>query len=195
MTKISKEKTSILFIGNSFTYYNDMPKMVQDIGVTNNINVHVENITYGGYSLNQYLEKETPENDRIISTLSNHIWDYVVLQEQSIKPYKDKKEFISSVKSLSKLIKENGAKVILYSTWSYRDGSDKLLSTKLTYKDMYNILTNTYNEAAKSVDSLIAPVGTAFYRLTMEHPEISILTDDDYHPNKKGKLYCCMCFL
>lgn len=184
----------ILFIGNSFIYYNDLPQIVSDIAEANNIGAYVKHITYGGYRLCQYLEENTIENEQVLNELNNHSWDYVVLQEQSSNPYRNKDEFISSVKSLSYLIKCNGAKVILYSTWSYRDGSDILNDIKLTYTEMYKALTSAYLEAGDLTDSIVAPVGTAFYKITREKPELELLDADDLHPSLMGSFIAAYIF-
>ncbi len=177
---------NILFIGNSFTFYNDMPTMVMDIGLSNDLDIRVEQISYGGYSLSDYIEDGSDDLQEVIDKLGEREWDYVILQEHSSKPYYDKEEFLSSVDTLSQIIKDNGAEVILFSTWSYRDGSSKLSSTGLTYTEFYNALTSAYEEAAELSNTSIAPVGTAFYNLTMEQPEINLLVSDDFHPRVEG---------
>ncbi len=177
---------NILFIGNSFTFYNDMPTMVMDIGLSNDLDIRVEQISYGGYDLSDYIEDSSDDLQEVIDKLGEREWDYVILQEHSSKPYYDKEEFLSSVDTLSQIIKDNGAEVILFSTWSYRDGSSKLSSTGLTYTEFYNALTSAYEEAAELSNTSIAPVGTAFYNLTMEQPEINLLVSDDFHPRVEG---------
>jgi len=183
---------NVLFIGNSFTYYNDLPTMVEDMGIAEGKAIHVEQITYGGYQLIEYITLTSPAAQEVKSKLEERDWDYVVLQEQSKKPLDNLSEFLSSVDTLDALITSKGAETILYSTWSYRDGTDKLATTGLSYTGFYNVLTNAYQQAATNTDSLIAPVGTAFYNLTIDHPEINLLQDDDFHPLLSGS-YVAAC--
>ena len=77
---------SILFIGNSFTFFNDMPAMVQNICNFRHDQIHTAKLTYGGYYLDQYLQPRTDANDRLCSLLEGAGWDYVVLQDQSSCP-------------------------------------------------------------------------------------------------------------
>ncbi len=192
--KVFVEEVNILFIGNSFTYYNNMPNMVEQMGLTNGYNVNVESITNGGYQLIQYMTAGTTATQEVLDKLDERDWDYVVLQEHSNKPDTNKTEFLYSVQELNQLITSKGAQTILYSTWSYRDGSAKLASTGYTYTEFYNSLTNAYKEAAETYGTLRAPVGTAFYNLTMEQSSINLIKSDDFHPNTAGSYVAAFTF-
>lgn len=186
---------NILFIGNSFTFFNNMPNMVKQMGLSSGYDVNVESITNGGYALIQYVTSGSTATQQVIDKLNEKDWDYVVIQEHSSKPDTNKTEFLYSVNQLNQLITESGAKTILYSTWSYRDGSDKLASTGYTYTEFYNSLTNAYIEAANTYDTLRAPVGTVFYNLTMEQTSTNLLNNnDDFHPNVAGSYVAAYTF-
>jgi len=49
----------ILFIGNSFTYFNDMPYTFLNMIKTVDPNARVESLAYGGYTLSQYADENT----------------------------------------------------------------------------------------------------------------------------------------
>ena len=177
---------NILFIGNSFTYYNEMPKMLEKMCQANGYKVHIEHITYGGYSLIQYLEVKSKVSKRIYDKLKEIKWDYVVLQEQSSKADVNKTEFLSSVDRLNKLIISNDAKTILYSTWAYKAGSDKLTSTGYSFDEFHNSLTSAYIDAEKIFKVLRAPVGTVFSKICKEEATINLYDDDNFHPSLVG---------
>ena len=187
------EQINILFLGNSFTYYNDMPTMLEQLGIMNGYQVHVEQLTYGGYSLFQFIN-EVEVASKVKQLFREKHWDYVILQDQSSKPLYDKLELISSIASLDKMIKQQDGKTILYSTWSYRDDSAMLQSTTLTYDDFYNVLTKGYEEAGELVHAVVAPVGTVFHKLTKEYSEIDLIIEDDFHPNIKGSFVAAYVF-
>ncbi|MGD9910256.1 MAG: DUF4886 domain-containing protein [Candidatus Izemoplasmatales bacterium] len=192
---IVNEEVNILFIGNSFTYYNNMPTILSLMASTSGYQVHVEQITYGGFQLSQYVTLGTPETDEVVSKINERAWDYVILQEQSSKPATDKQGFIDAVGELNQLIEASGAKTILYSTWSYRDGSSKLASTGYTYTEFYNVLTSAYQEASALYNTMLAPVGTVFYQLTMNEPTINLLDyADDFHPTIDGSYVAAYTF-
>ena len=74
----------VLFIGNSFTYFNDMPYTFLNMAKTVDPDSRVESIAYGGYSLAQYCDEDTEVGRLVISKIVSYEWDYVVLQEQSL---------------------------------------------------------------------------------------------------------------
>lgn len=192
---IVNEEVNILFIGNSFTYYNNMPTILSLMASTSGYHVHVEQITYGGFQLSQFVTLGTPETDEVVNKINERSWDYVILQEQSSKPATDKTGFIQAVGELNQLIVANGAKTILYSTWSYRDGSSKLASTGYTYTEFYQVLHDAYLEASVTYNTMLAPVGTVFYQLTMNEPTINLLDyADDFHPTIEGSYVAAYTF-
>ena len=72
---------SILFIGNSYTYYNDMPKMLLDMaaadkGATHKLDIKV--YAQGGANLTQQWQE-----GKALELIKSQKWDYVVLQDQS----------------------------------------------------------------------------------------------------------------
>ncbi len=189
------EEINILFIGNSFTYYNNMPTILALMASSSGYLVHVEQIAYGGFELSQYVSLGSTETQEVVDKLNEREWDYVILQEQSSKPATDKTGFIQSVGQLNQLIQLNGAKTVLYSTWSYRDGTEKLMSTGYTYTDFYQALTSAYLEASNLYNTMLAPVGTVFYNLSLNETSINLLDyADDFHPTIEGSYVAAYTF-
>ena len=178
----------VLFIGNSFTYFNDMPNTVEAMLKRTHPDVVVEKVTKGGYYLSQHLDEDDALCGLAKSKLSEK-WDYVILQEQSFCPIGDNERFMRGVLGLYELIKPTGARILMYSTWAYRDGSEKLEKTGLCYEEMKDKLLSAYTEAARAVGGDIVDVGNLFYGIMKEHPECDLLKDtDNYHPSALGSL-------
>lgn len=93
-SKGSKE-INVLFIGNSLTYYNDMPQMLQEMMNETNPNIKIDQITFPGMSLSAHLENiimESSDNKvrsrtkapgEITETekkLAEKNWDIIILQ-------------------------------------------------------------------------------------------------------------------
>lgn len=170
----------ILMLGNSFTFFHDMPKMLSAM-----LGAEVAAHTRGGAMLAEQLNPETEMGARTLKALRDEKWDYVILQEQSNAPITKKKSFLASSEKLCRLIKDNGAKPVFYSTWAYREGSGKLESMEMTYEQMDDGLTRSYREAAEANGALTACVGTAF---TAMRKCAGLYEADDYHPSEAGSL-------
>lgn len=100
-----------LFIGNSFTYFNDMPYTFLNMIKTVDRDATVDSLAYGGYSLAQYADEETEVGKMAISKIVSYEWDYIILQEQSILPCTDKDGFISTVKNSAQSSRRSGRKL------------------------------------------------------------------------------------
>ena len=186
----------ILFVGNSFTFYHDMPLLVEQISEQIGICIKTDQVTYGGYHLKQYLD-ETEEAAQILSDkLSREKWDFIVLQEQSNTPCLCREEFQESAVKLSKKIRENGAVPVFYQTWSYRDHSDMLALINMGHEEFFLGLKDSYEEAAHNAEGLLVPVGDAFFAAEKGNPDIDLMEEDNYHPSLAGSfLAACMFFL
>ena len=186
----------VLFIGNSFTYFNDMPYTFLNMAKTVDPDSRVESIAYGGYSLAQYCDEDTEVGRLVISKIVSYEWDYVVLQEQSLHPCTDEKGFVSAVKRLCGIVSQIGAKVILYQTWAYAENTDKLLSTGMSYREMSEKLVAAYGKAAVESGATVAPVGEMFARVKdSDYITRLINANDGYHPSSTGSyLAACVIF-
>ncbi len=185
----------VLFIGNSFTYFNDMPYTFLNMIKTTDPNARVESLAYGGYSLSQYADEDTEVGRLAISKIVSYEWDYIVLQEQSLLPCTDPDNFVEAVKKLCGIISQGNAKVILYQTWAYEEGSEKLASTGMTYEEMSDKLKMAYQTAAEATGATVAPVGEVFSQVTKsDHITHLINRNDNYHPSTSGS-YLAACVL
>ena len=102
----------ILFIGNSFTTRNDLPGMVNEFAEAQGVTIQHEVISAGGASLRRHFNAGA--TDRI----AEGKWDYVVLQEQSTLPVKNRKRFHENVREYVPAITDGGARLVLYMTWA-----------------------------------------------------------------------------
>lgn len=76
-----QDSIRILWIGNSFTFYNDVPKMVEKTAALNHIPISTSRILKGGEKFSDHLE-----NPELHEMLKKGGWDYVVMQEFSSTP-------------------------------------------------------------------------------------------------------------
>lgn len=170
----------ILMLGNSFTFYNDMPQILARM-----LGAEVAAHTRGGATLREHLNPETELGKKTLPALKNEKWDYVVMQEMSNGPVTHKQAFLASVRALCALIRENGAKPVLYATWPYRDGSAKLAGLEFSYAGMAEGLFDSYHEAAAENGALTADVGSAFVQI---QGIVDLYAPDDYHPSPAGSM-------
>lgn len=74
---------------------------------------------------------------------------------------------------------------MIYATWAYRDGTERLASTQMSYAEMDAALYEGCWQAAQENGALIAKVGSAF----ADFKDLANLYEaDDYHPSEAGSI-------
>ncbi len=174
----------ILMLGNSLTYYNDMPKLLAD-----RTDAEVVAHTRGGARLAEHLDPESELGQKTLPALQNETWDYVILQEYSRGPIVERDSFFKSVDQLCRLARKAGAEPVLYETWAYlpeNPGYEAFDEEERCYEAMISNLYNSYEEIAEDNCALIAHVGWEFYRQYRRGTENELYDDDGLHPSLIG---------
>lgn len=159
----------ILFIGNSHTYFNDMPEMVARRFREDGIECEVTMIAHGGW----FLAQHTEEPDVRFNILYGH-YDYVVLQEHS-HPFAPEDLFFPAVRALNQWIREAGSTPIIYMTWAKKEEP---------YNQPY--MTDAHRRAAADISALLAPVGEYWWDYMNTHPELEMYYEDGAHASENG---------
>ena len=177
---------NILFIGNSFTYFNDMPfSIFKKICDATDISVLVKSITCGGYRLSQFADPENEYGKQVLFELENNSFDIVILQEQSRTPVTNFDIFYSGAEKLVTMAKSKGAEVYLYQTWGYKEGHNLLPECGGSTSVMASKLKEGYCKAAEILNINVCPVGDAFLDVHT-NSDIDLYNPDLFHPSLEG---------
>lgn len=157
-----------LFIGNSFTYVNNLPLSFTRACQTafTSPPIFVAMLARGGATLEDHYK-----NPALEGVLAEKNWDVVVLQEQSTRPLIMKNKFLRYAELLDEMIKKVGAQTCLY----IPPVPKKLQSRQPK-------LSAAYLQCAQKLNALIAPVGPVLYRIQADKPSMHIHHDDGIHP-------------
>ncbi len=178
----SGECLRILFIGNSFTSTNDLPRMFSDLAGSGGHRVETGMTAEGGLSLTDHASSIT-DHDLITGSK----WDYVVLQEQSDVPSTDQSrlgQMYPAARALNNAIQYDGAKTIFFMTWAHRDGSPA--NGFPDYQSMQFQVDSGYMTIAQELNAELAPVGYAWLLALGQNPDLSLWQDDGSHPSRQG---------
>ena len=185
-----QDSLRLLFIGNSYTYYNDLPAMVYEIARTQKKKLSVESITKGGERLRGHLK-----NEKVRKALTQEHWDFVVLQEQSSDPARQSESVIANIypaaRELDSLIHVGSpeARTIFYMTWGHKYGTTHKIENYplvYTYEGMQERIKTTYLEMTYRNNATCAPVGMAWQCVREERPDYQLYNQDLSHPSPLG---------
>ena len=174
----------ILFIGNSYTYFNDMPKTLERICRENGFELTTDSVTKGGYSFAHFLSAENEYGVRVRDLLSREKYDYVVLQEQSLRPAYSRDTFIECLGGLLPLIKENGATPLLYETWGRANGAEALKERNDTHETMHAKIKEGYEQAGEKYGVKVIHAGDRLHEAYLRGE--AVYNEDGSHPSPLG---------
>ncbi len=189
------ETVNVLFIGNSYTYVNNLPEIFRLLSESGGKSVYTDSYTPGGYSFENHLR-----DSAALSKINLDIWNYVVLQEQSQIPTIDYLRYHSmypSGRALDSIIKSHNAATVFYMTWGRRYGGQQCIDTSCSpvfvdFFHMQDSLKSAYCKLAQMLNSMVAPVGEAFRKAKQINPDIDLWENDNSHPSLKGS-YLAAC--
>ena len=177
----------VLFIGNSFTFYSDIPSLFEKIAAAADKSVIVESVTKGSYTLEKFADATDEFGKKVDEKLKKfNDYDAVVLQEHSTRPLTDYAKFLAGAKSLQTKINatQSSCQIYLYATWGYKDGAD---ARNITIPEMEAQLRKAYSDAAKEMGVKVCNVGAAFTTVYESHPELNLyFAKDNKHPSYTG---------
>lgn len=185
----------ILFIGNSYTSVNNLPKIYQDIvASTGASEFEMKSITPGGRTLQQHLS-----DPKTLKLIDEGKWDVVVLQGQSqeatmSETYDNIRDaFLKGSKGLSERIMaaSPGAKIVFYQTWArhadYWSIPKVDLSIGKNPSEMQSRNHKWYQQAAEQIKgAVVAPAGDAWMLNYLDSHPLRLHKKDNSHPEFNG---------
>ena len=183
----SQEKEEILFVGNSFTFYWNLPSVVQKMSDERNLNWNVTQSTAGGATLKQHWFGE--KNLETKKLIKENSYSKIIFQDHSMNPIiaiDSTKKYYTQFKGLI----PSSTKTYFYSTWMYPKMDDP--NRDLLKK---NIIENNLINSEINKSSVLLLVGKAFDRFRSKYPEHKLLGDDIKHQSANGTyLAACVIF-
>ena len=173
--------TRVLFLGNSYTYVNDLPSTFARLVGSAGRPVEVAAVANGGETLAQHAASSDSLNQ-----IASRRWTYVILQEQSQTPatWAGRNSMYPAVRALAGKTESAGATPMLFMTWAHRDGMPE--SGLADYGSMQVQIDNAYLAIARELSVPVAPVGNTWSLVRQDHPEIALWGDDGSHPSPAG---------
>ena len=183
----------VLFIGNSFIYFNNMPRIVEAISESvDGPRIKTEMVAIGGARLEDLWKQGSA-----LAAIHKQHWDYVVMNEQSAlgggivngeKRIADPANFFKYAELFDAEIRKSGARTVILMTW--KDKNDPGL--------IQNELDSAFWEFAKKMAGgvLLSHVSEAWFITRRKAPEIDLYFADNHHPSQEGSyLIACTVYV
>ncbi|TNE52955.1 MAG: DUF4886 domain-containing protein [Bacteroidetes bacterium] len=182
----AQAETSVLFIGNSFTFMNDMPFTFQAIAQSKGKSIFVDTVVEGGKNF-EYHASQQETFDKIKSRK----WDFVVIQGHSNELAQpdskvDRKTFPYAQKLVDSIRANSSCtQIVLYMTWGYKYGNHRW-NPIATYDSMQLRIHNQYLRFADLLNARVSPVGAVWKSIRDQYSGINLYDPDNHHPSPEG---------
>ena len=140
----------VLFVGNSHTYFNDMPalfrRMCRELGAAE---PELTMLAYSGRSLAWHRE----EYFALRFALLHGRFDYCVIQQQA-HPFPGEEATEAGARAICALCRKAGTRPVLFMTWAEKAKPENAA-----------VMSRCYRRLARELDAPLAPVGEIFEAL------------------------------
>ena len=168
---------SVLFVGNSLTYVNDLPRTLQEMAHDAGDTVHVESVTKGNTAVIDHAYGMTDAMEHVAAGG----WDYVVLQQGPTSLRLCRDTLVLAARLFDVAVREGGGVTALFMTWPSADR-----------RIYFDAVRDSYRAAARAVDGRFFPVGEAFREASRRDPSLQLYDYDGYHPARLGTLLAAL---
>lgn len=188
-TTIGETPQAVLWIGNSFFYYNDsMHNHFGRVARAAGTSVRGTSATIGGSGLDWHDMESLLRPDgigRYSFVGDNEVrfnkpgrqYDTVIMMDCSQCPVHPQlqKIFHEYSRKHSETIRRAGMRPVLFMSWAYKDKPE-----------MIDGLAEQYTVAGNANDALVIPAGLAFAKSVAKRPELELYQPDKRHPSRAG---------
>ncbi len=185
----SNAQTKVLFLGNSFTFMNDLPTLFNNFAISAGISVTIDQNTQGGMAVAD--EQITGHvNDPVSqSKITSQQWDYIVLQD-NMGDYANTVGVISSGcgnanAALYNMIKANNSctRIIYFAGWGPVGGASSGDNTVACIDRIHGNMIYLNNGIGQEI---VTPIGKAWNTSFIQLPSVNLYYSDNVHPSLEG---------
>jgi hypothetical protein len=177
-----RDTVRVLFVGNSYTYYNNLIQMVSLISDSLETKLICTKSTVGGTNLGEHWNEQKGLRSRTL--VGNGNYNIVVLQDHSLRPIEAPDSLVYFGSLFCDLIKKRGARPFIYNTWA----REKTPSSQKQIND-------GYMQLAAKCGAARVPVGDCWQKVIERSPSASLYVSDGSHPSNLGTFIAALCFV
>jgi hypothetical protein len=161
----------VLFIGNSLTYFNDLPGTVASLATLGGDTIRVKSVAQPDFAVIDHALGAS----NAVDVIEGERWDYVILQQgpTPLQLYRD--TLVRAAQLLDPAIRAAGARSVQLLVWA-----------PSARPDIYDDVVLSCRVAAEAVGGVVFPVGAAWRAALAEDPQLPLYASDGFHPAPLG---------
>ena len=174
LTSVNSQE--ILFVGNSLTYSNNLPKILEEIAENSGKKIKTKSLCFPNYAIIDHLNE-----GKLQKILAKNKIDYLVVQQGPSSQKEGKKMLIEDGETLKKICDKYNVNLVYFMVW-----------TSKKWYNTFDLVIENHKLAAKKNNALLFPVGEIWKKYTKfkKHEELYDL--DGFHPSKTGSFFAAL---
>lgn len=161
----------VLFIGNSLTYTNNLPRTVADLASASGDTIRVLEVALPNFAVIDHALGMS----NAVSVIQSQSWDYVVLQQGPTTTLINRDTLIIASKLLDPYVKAAGGKIAQLMAWPH-----------MSQPHLFDAVRASSSAAANAVGGVLIPAGQAWREALLLDPTVQLYGGDGYHPGPLG---------
>ena len=161
---------SLLFVGNSLTYSNNLPERVKTLAKQKGIKLSIEVLALPNYALEDHWN-----DGKVQSKISSNKYDFVIIQQGPSSQSDGRAMLIEYGAKFSKLCANHNTKLMFYMVWP----------AIINYQTFDDVIKN-YIEAAQLSNAILCPVGVKWKEYIDKTKDYTYYGTDGFHPSTRG---------
>lgn len=166
----AQQSHKILFVGNSLTYSNDLPKQIVEEAAKRGIILFTNSLTRPNYSIADHWAE-----GKLQHLIRNGDFEFVVVQQGPSSQSDGREMLLTYGQYLSELCSKHGAKLAFFMVWPARSN----------FHTFDGVIRN-YTEAARATGAILCPVGEVWKAHFEKTGDFSYYSQDGFHPSELG---------
>jgi hypothetical protein len=161
----------VLFVGNSLTYTNDLPRLLQALAQEAGAEpLYVESVAFPNFGLEDHWIEGSARR-----AIDRGGWRYVIMQQGPSSLPENRLNLIDWSEQFATPIRSAGATPALYTVWPSGDRPQD-----------FDRVVESYRQAAVAVNGLELPAGAAWLAAWRRKAELPLYGGDNFHPSTMG---------
>lgn len=167
--RIDDNTIRILFVGNSLTYSNSIPLLVEEIGSANGKSIATETLAFPNYALeDHWLEGKMQQ------AICQGNFDFVVVQQGPSSQADGRAMLFDYGQRIKDVCLSRGTELAFFMVWP----------AKTNYHTFNGVIKN-YTDAANATNSILCAVGIGFKGYG-DIGDFRFYSSDGFHPSPEG---------
>lgn len=166
----------ILFVGNSLTYYNNMPEILEYIAEENGVQIQTTSLCSPNYAIIDHLD-----SGKLQYLLKKQSFDYVIIQQGPSSQAQGKQMLLADGAKVKALCNEYKAQLGYYMVWP-----------SLQYYYTFDKVIENHTLAAQKNKALLFLVGVVWKKYNTYKSKTLLYDYDNFHPSKAGSFLAAL---